>query len=131
MEYIKKDKPYDHQDRRYPEIARIKMTPLSQAKAEEKKETLLVNEHMGPPVSVFQGNKFDDNQSLKNILSGRPITDKVDKVYIKTMHGQLQKQLFKDWPVQNVILNNIKNQNKLFVYQPAFKELVFKSQNTF
>jgi hypothetical protein len=61
-------------------------------------------------------------------LKRKPVTEKVDKVYIKSMHGHLQNELFKAWSVQNVVLNNRTNQAKLYLYQPAFKELHFSQR---
>jgi hypothetical protein len=60
-------------------------------------------------------------------LNKKPITDNLDKAYIKTMHQQLQSETFKDWSVQNVILSNRSNQQRLSLYQPAMKELAYRN----
>lgn len=106
------------------------MPPLSQAKVSSNQEKLMGQRDEAAPGLRYQQkpSKYDDEQSLSNILQRKPVTEKVDKVYIKSMHGHLQNELFKAWSVQNVVLNNLKNQGKLYLYQPAFKELHFSQR---
>lgn len=78
----------------------IQMPPISQAKIPIEKEVLFgqTSKDKAPDAAEYQicssgfpsqlksKQKYDDEQAILNILANKPVTNILDKAYIKTMH---------------------------------------------
>lgn len=66
-------------------------------------------------------------QEVENILAGKPVNDRLDKLYMQWLSQTFRQENLSSWTVTDVELTNKHNLERLSHYQPLLRDFIYES----